>query len=99
MKRFLKNLGMSALYALLVGVITLSFCLWVTLLGDVPLTIGERLEIYKTVAIITLVFWPLFLAQLIIFTSDDIDPEEEDDTLDEDVEENVSSWEDEGGAI
>ena len=44
------------------------------------------------------VFWLVFLMQLYSFNSDDIDPEEEDDTLDEE-EGNVSSWEDEGGAI
>jgi len=125
MKRFLKNLVKSFGIAAFTGLVTLIVCVAIVYLGGFEYGNKHAPEILRNVGILTLVMlWPLFLAQLITFRSDDIDPEEEDDTLDEekvdpdleyfqkqmmkglrtpeeiaeDVEENVSSWENEGGA-
>ena len=133
MKRFLKNLVKSFGIAAFTGLVTLTICVAIVYLGGFEYGNKHAPEILRNVGILTLVMlWPLFLAQLITFTSDDIDPEEEDDTLDEeddtldeekvdpdleyfrkqmlkglrtpeeiaeDVEKDIPTWEDEGGAI
>ena len=128
MKRFLKNLIKSFGIAAFTGLVTLTICVAIVYLGGFEYGNKYAPEILRNVGILTLVMlWPLFLAQLITFRFDDIDPEEEDDTLDEgddgldedleyfrkqmmkglrtpeeiaeDVKEDISDWEDEGGAL
>ena len=126
MKRFLKNLVKSFGIAAFTGLVTLTICVAIVYLGGFEYGNKHAPEILRNVGILTLVMlWPLFLAQLITFRFDDIDPEEEDDTLDEekvdpdleyfreqmlkglrtpeeiaeDVKEDISDWEDEGGAL
>ena len=83
MKRFLKNLAKSFGIAVFAGFVTSTVCVAIVYLGGFEYGNKYAPDILRNVGILTLVmFWPLFLAQLITFKFDDINDDYEDPIAD-----------------
>jgi hypothetical protein len=99
MKRFFKNLAKSFLLAGLTGFISLVFCIGVLFLGGTEHAIKHIPETAKFIVLLVFVMlWPVFLGAVYTLKPASEEPEPIED--DEDPEdEDVASWEDEGGAL